>query len=116
MNEFLGLVPSLLVIIVLVPIVIIQIIVVIVHGLDLRTVLRTPTNIVLRVRQAWDPLRQNLQQVPERHLPWICCRLWHPQDLYAPDFEETCEQHVAPLSSRQARRLDRKDAEGLSCP
>ena len=93
MNEFLGLVPSLLVIRVLVPMVKIQIIVVIVHGLDLRTVLRT-ANIDLRVRQAWGPLRQNLQQVPERVLPWIICRLWHPQDLYAPDFEETCGQQT----------------------
>ena len=94
MNEFLGLVPALLVVIVLAPIVIIQIIVVIVHGLDLRTVLRTPANIVLRVRQAWGPLRQNLQQVPERPHIWIICKLWHPQDLYAPDFEETCEQQT----------------------
>ena len=94
MNEFLGLVPALLVVIVLAPIVIIQIIVVIVHGLDLRTVLRTPANIVLRVRQAWGPLRQNLQQVPESHHIWFICKLWHPQDLYAPDFEETCEQQT----------------------
>ena len=94
MNEFLGLVPSLLVIIVIVPIVIIQIIVVIVNGIDLRTLLRTPVNIVLRVRRAWGPLRQILQQVPEMHLPWTICRLWPPQDLYAPDCEATCEQQT----------------------
>ena len=87
MNEFLGLVPALLVVIVIAPIVIIQIIVVIVHGLDLRTVLQTPANIVLRVRQAWGPLRQNLQQVPRWPRRWtIICRLWHPRYLCAPDF------------------------------
>ena len=83
---------------------IIQIIEDIGHGINLRMILRA--KMVMRVRRAWGPLRQNMQQVPRWHQRWkLVWGLWHPRYLSALDFEAACElqiPHRCPLNFQRA--------------